>query len=72
MPDSLTVYSAWTREPVHELTYNTAADAEKYLNESVQLWRQGPLPKYQRIEILEKASALIGERAKTLAKQIAL
>ena len=41
MSDSLTVYSAWTREPVHELPYNTAADAEAYLKESVQLWKQG-------------------------------
>ena len=72
MSDSLTVYSAWTREPVRELPYNTAADAEKYLNESVQLWKKGPLPKSQRIEILEKAAGLIAERAETLAKQIAV
>ena len=72
MSDSLTVYSAWTREPVHELSYNTAAEAESYLEENAQLWKQGPLPKAKRIEILEKASALIEERAETLAKQIAL
>lgn len=72
MSDSLTVYSAWTREPVRELPYNTAAEAESYLEASVQLWKQGPLPKPQRIEILEKAAALIRERAEPLAKQIAL
>lgn len=72
MPDTLTVYSAWTREPVRELPYNTAAEVENALEDSVRLWKQGPLPKSQRIEILEKASALIGERAETLAKQIAL
>ncbi len=72
MSDSLTVYSAWTREPVHELPYNSAADADKYLEESVQLWKQGPLRKSKRIEILEKASTLINERAEMLAKQIAL
>lgn len=72
MSDLLTVYSAWTREPVRELSYNTSADAEKYLAESVRLWKQGPLPKSRRIAILEKASALIEERAETLAKQIAL
>ena len=72
MPEILTVYSAWTREPVRELPYNTAEEAENYLEESVQLWKQGPLPKSKRIEILEKASALIKERATSLAKQIAL
>ena len=72
MSDSLTVYSAWTREPVRELPYNTAAEAESYLEESVRLWKQGSLPKSERIKILEKASSLIEGRAETLAKQIAL
>jgi len=72
MPDSLTVYSAWTREPVCDLPYNTAAEVETCLEASIRLWKLGALPKYQRIEILEKTSVLIAERAETLAKQIAL
>ena len=72
MPDSLTVYSAWTRKPVRELPYNTAAEAEEFLSESVGLWKKGPLPKTQRIEILERTSALITQKAEALAKQIAL
>ena len=71
MSDSLTVYSAWTREPISELPYNTVQEVEDYLQESVQLWKQGPLPKAKRIEILEKASALIEEYADKLAHQIA-
>lgn len=72
MSDSLTVYSAWTREPVRELPYNTAAEAENCLEESLHLWKQGPLPKHQRIDILEKASVLIEKNAEKLAMQIAL
>ena len=72
MSEPLTVYSAWTRQPVRELPYNTAEEAEDYLKESVQLWKQGPLPKARRVEILEKTSALIEEYAEKLAEQIAL
>ena len=68
----LTVYSAWTREPVRELPYNTAEEVETCLAEAPELWKQGPLPKHQRIQILEKASELISSQAETLAKQIAL
>ncbi len=72
MSEPLTVFSAWTREPVRELPYNKAEDVEKSLSAALELWKQGPLPKVKRIEILEKASVLIGERAETLARQIAL
>jgi acyl-CoA reductase-like NAD-dependent aldehyde dehydrogenase len=72
MSEVLTVYSAWTREPVHELTCNTAEEVEQCLADALELWKKGPLPKFERISILEKASALISERAETLAKQIAL
>jgi acyl-CoA reductase-like NAD-dependent aldehyde dehydrogenase len=72
MSDTLTVYSAWTREPVRELAYNSAADAENYLKKSVELLKQGSLLKHRRIDILEKASVLISKRAEALAKQIAL
>lgn len=72
MPEKLTVYSAWSREPVRELAYHTAGEAESYLADAVRLWKAGPLPKSQRIEILEKASALIEARAEVLAMQIAL
>ena len=60
------------REPVRELSYNTAEEAEQSLAAALELWKRGPLPKSQRIDILEKASALISERAEALAKQIAL
>ncbi|MFT5836814.1 MAG: acyl-CoA reductase-like NAD-dependent aldehyde dehydrogenase [Candidatus Azotimanducaceae bacterium] len=72
MSDPLTVYSAWTREPVRELPFHTAAQCEQYLAEAVNLWKGGPLPKPQRIEILEKAAQLITGRAEELALQIAL
>lgn len=72
MSEMLTVYSAWTREPVRELPHNTAEEAEACLAEARELWKQGPLPKHQRIQILEKASELISGQAETLAKQIAL
>ena len=72
MSEPLTVFSAWTREPVRELPYNTAEQVEGYLAESVRLWKAGPLPKSRRIEILEKASALIAARADEFALQIAL
>ena len=72
MSDSLTVYSAWTREPVRELPYDSAETCERYLADADRLWKAGPLPKSQRIEILEKAASLISERAVELALQIAL
>lgn len=72
MSDQLTVYSAWTREPVRELPLHTAENCEQYLAEAVSLWKAGPLPKPQRIEILEQASRLISQRAEELALQIAL
>lgn len=72
MPDPLIVYSAWTREPIRELNFHSAETCESYLAEAVHLWKSGPLPKSQRIEILEKASKLISERAEELALQIAL
>ena len=72
MSDILTVYSAWTREPVRELPYDSAETCERYLADADRLWKAGPLPKSQRIEILEKASKLIDERAVDLALQIAL
>jgi acyl-CoA reductase-like NAD-dependent aldehyde dehydrogenase len=72
MPDRLIVYSAWTREPVRELAYHSAETCERYLAEAHRLWKAGPLPKSRRIEILEKASKLIRERAEELALQIAL
>ena len=72
MPKTLTVYSAWSREPVRELPYNTAEEVEACLAEALELWKQGPLSKSRRIQILEKASELISKRAEALAKQIAL
>ena len=72
MSDSLTVHSAWTREPVRELTLHSAETCENYLAEAHRLWKAGPLPKAQRIEVLERAAALITERAVELALQIAL
>ncbi len=72
MSDSLTVYSAWTREAVRELPYDSPEACEGYLEEAHRLWKAGPLPKSQRIEILEKTSQLISERAEELALQIAL
>ena len=72
MSEKLTVYSAWTREPIKELSFETAETCERYLAEADSLWKAGPLPKFQRIEILEKASKIISERAEELALQIAL
>lgn len=72
MSNSLTVHSAWTREPVRELTLHSAETCEDYLAEAHRLWEAGPLPKAQRIEVLERAAALITERAVELALQIAL
>ncbi len=72
MSESFTVYSAWTREPIKELPYDTAETSERYLSEAHDLWRKGPLPKSRRIEILEKASQLVSDRAEELALQIAL
>ncbi|MFQ3225946.1 MAG: acyl-CoA reductase-like NAD-dependent aldehyde dehydrogenase [Lentimonas sp.] len=72
MPDLLIVYSAWTRETVRELAYHSAETCERYLAEAHRLWQAGPLPKSRRIEILEKASKLIRQRAEELALQIAL
>lgn len=72
MSEKLTVYSAWTREAVKELSYDSAETCELYLEEAHRLWKEGPLPKYQRIEILEKTSQIISERAEELALQIAL
>ncbi len=72
LSDVLTVYSAWTRETVRELTYHSAEETERSLAEAMHLSRHGPLAKWQRIDILEKAAALISARAETLARQIAL
>ena len=72
MSDTLTIYSAWTREAVRELPYDSAETCESYLADADRLWKAGPLPKSQRIEILEKAAKLIDERAVELALQIAL
>lgn len=72
MSDRLTVYSAWTREPVRELPWNTAEQTERYLAEALELSKRDPLAKWQRIDILEKAAGLITARAETLARQIAL
>ncbi len=68
----ITVSSAWTREPVRDLPYHTAEDIECYLTEATRLWKEGPLSKGRRIEVLEKASAIISTRAEELAQQIAL
>jgi acyl-CoA reductase-like NAD-dependent aldehyde dehydrogenase len=70
--EMLTVYSAWTREAVKEIPFNTAEECESYLAEAVRLWKERPLSKSRRIEILETAAALIKERAHELALQIAL
>jgi len=72
MSDTITVVTAWKRELIRELPLNTADDVERYLSDAERLNKAGPLPKSKRIEILEKASALISERAEALAKQIAL
>lgn len=72
MSGILTVYSAWSREPIRELSYNTAEEADQYLAEAVRLWKVGALPKHERIDILERAAVLITERAEELALQIAL
>ncbi|MGF1451791.1 MAG: aldehyde dehydrogenase family protein [Opitutales bacterium] len=72
MSETLNVVSAWTREPVRELSFHTAANVESYLADAVRLWKGGPLPKWKRIAILERTAALIESQAETLAKQIAL
>ncbi len=72
MSDTLTVYSAWKREFVRELSFNTATDIETYLLDAERLNKAGPLPKSKRIEILEKTSAIIVSRVEELAQQIAL
>ena len=72
MSTTLTVTSAWTQEPIGELNCDSAETCEAYLADAHRLWKAGPLSKSQRIEILEKASKLISERAVDLALQIAL
>lgn len=72
MPNTFTVNSAWDETPIKELSYDSAETCESYLAEAHALWKAGSLPKYQRIEILEKASQIISERAEELALQIAL
>ncbi len=72
MSTTLTVCSAWTQEPIRELPCDSAEACERFLADAHRLWKAGPLPKSQRIEILEKASKLISERAEELALQIAL
>lgn len=72
MNDRLTVYSAWDRQPLQELKYNTEADLENFLADAAQINRAPAIPKYERILILQKAATILSDRAKPLAKQIAL
>ncbi|KAA0444651.1 MAG: aldehyde dehydrogenase family protein [Candidatus Thioglobus sp.] len=67
----LIVNQAYTQKPLAELNMNTTADVEKMLFTATKLHKQGCLPAYQRIQILQKLANLMQAEQDDLAKLIA-
>jgi len=68
-----TVYQAYTRAPLGEITLHSQAQADEMLTIAQGLFKNKDawLPIYQRIEILEKMVVLLREQRETLVLQIA-
>jgi acyl-CoA reductase-like NAD-dependent aldehyde dehydrogenase len=68
MSQTLKVYAPYDRSLIREITMNDEKDIEKALNTAFQI-AQNPgkrIPKYQRIEILEKLSQLMQNKQEEL------
>lgn len=69
--DKLIVKQAYTGAVLAELNMDNAADVETLLSKAAKLHKQGALPAYQRIQILQKLAVLMQSEAEDLAKLIA-
>lgn len=67
----LTVKQKYTQEILAELKIHNDADVEKMLVTADSLHKQGPLPIYERIRILQKLAQLIENENEEFAKLIA-
>ncbi len=65
------VYSPYDLSEIAELAYNTAEEVEHWLQTAHDLHKKGPLPKPQRIAILEKATKLLTDSRESFAETIA-
>ncbi len=69
--EKLIVKQAYTQEPLAQVDMHSAADIERMLSTASDLHKQGCLPAYQRIEILQKLTALMQNEEQELAELIA-
>ncbi|MCZ6673857.1 MAG: aldehyde dehydrogenase family protein [Verrucomicrobia bacterium] len=67
----LTVVSPFDLSELETLVTNSAADVERCLSDASRLASGSPLPVWERVEILEKAAALLDERKDSFAMTIA-
>ena len=69
--DALTVRSPYDGSELGRVPACGAAEVDRAVAAARQVLDSGPLPAWRRAEILDKASALVGERVESLARIIA-